>query len=43
MTFQSDSSDSDNDTADLLAELNKIKKERSLEQARKVSKVTKGH
>lgn len=32
----SDSEDSDDDTAALLAELNKIKKERALEQAKKV-------
>lgn len=33
----SDSDDSDDDTAALLAELNKIKKERALEQAKKVN------
>lgn len=32
----SDSDDSDDDTAALLAELNKIKKERAIEQAKKV-------
>lgn len=35
----SDSDDSDDDTAALLAELNKIKKERAIEQAKKVSRV----
>lgn len=33
----SDSDDSDDDTAALLAELNKIKKERAIEQAKKVN------
>lgn len=32
-----DSDDSDDDTAALLAELNKIKKERAIEQAKKVN------
>lgn len=36
----SDSDDSDDDTAALLAELNKIKKERALEQAKKVIVIT---
>lgn len=36
----SDSDDSDDDTAALLAELNKIKKERAIEQAKKVSNET---
>lgn len=35
----SDSDDSDDDTAALLVELNKIKKERAIEQAKKVGKL----